>query len=116
MRMRAPSNWFIRVGKSILREIQDIVEGLICNYPGRTGFFLRRIYYKCRMRHVGRNVVFGPGCRIKGCRYISIDDHSVLALGCTLIAGPIDTHAGPAEYRERHNGEFTQDQIGRAHV
>ncbi|NLH17139.1 MAG: acyltransferase [Phycisphaerae bacterium] len=58
------------------------------------------------MRYVGRNVVFGPGCRIKGCRYISIDDHSVLALGCTLVAGPIDKHAGGAEYREKINDDF----------
>lgn len=107
--MRAPSSWIVRAGKSFLREIQDIVEFLICNCPGRTGNFLRWIYYKCRMRHVGRKVVFGPGCRIKGCRYISIDDHSVLTLGCTLVAGPIDKNASGAEYREKHNDYFTQE-------
>jgi acetyltransferase-like isoleucine patch superfamily enzyme len=92
--------------KSAVREIAEFIEFILKDFPGQSGFFLRWVYYRCRLKHLGRGVLIGPGCRIKGCRYISIDDESVLALGCTLIAGPIDKNSSKAEYKDKDNRHF----------
>lgn len=96
----------LKVLRLLIGEITDWIEFFLRDFPGETGYFFRWLYYKCRMRSLGRKVRIGPGCRIKGCRYISIGDYSVLALGCTLVAGRINIRKGPSEYRKKKNSHF----------
>jgi acetyltransferase-like isoleucine patch superfamily enzyme len=92
--------------KKIAREIIEWIEFVIRDFPGKSGYLLRWLYYKCRMKHLGRHVLIGPACRIRGCKHISIDDSSVLALGCVLLAGPISKKESQSEYNDQKNPQF----------
>ncbi len=74
--------------KSVLREICDILESAIRHFPGKTGFFLRRLYYKCVLKHLGRGVRIYPGVWFIGSRYISIGDYCTIAHNTMIQAGP----------------------------
>lgn len=93
--------------KSILREIVDFVEFILRDFPGKTGYLLRWVYYKCRMKYLGRKVLIWPGCRFYGCKYISIGEKSTITYGCVLVAGPVNTEErNGCEYLVRPNSHF----------
>ena len=82
------SRKLLKVVQMVLFELQSIVEYLICNWPGHTGLILRRLYYKCRLKHVGRKVIIKPGVRFSGHSYISLDDGCIIDFNCIIFAGP----------------------------
>ncbi|MCK4341993.1 MAG: acyltransferase [Phycisphaerae bacterium] len=69
------------------RELREIIEAVVRHWPGKLGFTMRRLYYRIRLKHVGRNVLISPGVRFFGHRYISIGDDTHVDLDCILVAG-----------------------------
>ena len=87
------------------RELSAWVEALVRHWPGALGFVIRRLYYRVRLKHVGRNVLISPGVRFFGHRYISIGDDTHVDLDCIILAGlaTLDEH----EVRRLPNPYFT---------
>ena len=96
--------------KSMLREMLGFVEFALRYIPGKTGFFLRRLYYKCMLKQLGRKVRIYPGVFFSGARYISIGDYCTIGPNTIIQAGPttglkseylhldnFDYHDGPGE-------------------
>jgi acetyltransferase-like isoleucine patch superfamily enzyme len=72
----------------VLYELQEIIEAIIRDWPGRLGIVIRRGYYRCRLKHVGKGVIIKPGVRLIGSRYISIGDYCTIAHNTMIQAGP----------------------------
>jgi acetyltransferase-like isoleucine patch superfamily enzyme len=94
-----------KVPRGILHELEGIIEAIIRNWPGRTGVMIRWLYYKCRLKHLGRGVVIRPGVRLFGHRYISLEDRCIIDYDCLISAGPFS--GGGAEKRFIPNEGFT---------
>ena len=89
----------------IPRELLQFIETFVRHWPGTTGFWIRRLYYRLRLKHVGRHVLISPGVRFFGHRHISIGDNTHIDLDCIILAGParLDQH----EVRRISNTFFT---------
>lgn len=74
--------------KSVLYEFQEMIEAIIRDWPGQLGVVIRRGYYRCRLKHLGRGVIIKPGVRLSGTRYISIGDYCTIAHHTIIQAGP----------------------------
>ena len=85
-------------------EFQEIVEAILRDWPGRLGVVIRRGYYRCRLKHVGKDVIIKTGVRFVGHRYISLEDGCIVDIGCLILAGPFS----PSQYETRYkpNSEF----------
>ncbi len=101
---------------ALVREILDYIEAIVRHFPGRSGVIIRRIYYRLRFKHLGRNVRIEPGVRFVGHRYISIDDDSHIDFGCLILAGPVSLSGADVHYLR--NRAFTLEEgeisIGKA--
>lgn len=73
--------------KLITRECKEYLEFLLRWIPGGTGNVLRRLYYKSRFRHMGRNVSILPGCTIRGEKNIILRNNVGIGLYAQLYAG-----------------------------
>ena len=88
----------------LVRNLFEIIDAVIRNWPGQVGKVLRRCYYRRRFKHLGRNVTIEPGVRFFGRPYISIDDDTHIDYDCFIVAGPIGDI--PAEMRRLPNRRF----------
>tara|TARA_B100000212_G_scaffold333754_1_gene303671 strand:- start:16 stop:618 length:603 start_codon:yes stop_codon:yes gene_type:complete len=70
----------------IAREIKDWLDFIIGNVPGRTGFFLRDIYYNKRLFKSFTNNRFESGLRIEFPRNIELGSGSYFGFNCKLYA------------------------------
>lgn len=91
----------------------------IINYmPGPIGFFLRRIYYKCKLRHMGKNVLIDSGVVMTGHENISIGDYTWIDQGVRLdaVLGPIAigkrVHIAPGSILVSGGGIIIEDYVG----
>jgi acetyltransferase-like isoleucine patch superfamily enzyme len=66
----------------------DLPLWVLRNLPGRSGTLLRRLYWKQRLRRLGRGVVFGRNVSIQAPEFVSIGDRCWIDDNVTLIAGP----------------------------
>jgi acetyltransferase-like isoleucine patch superfamily enzyme len=76
-----------RLLRAIREELVDFPLWLLRNLPGRGGTLLRRLYWKRRLRHLGRGVVFGRNVSIQTPSAVSIGDGCWIDENVTLIAG-----------------------------
>ena len=71
----------------IMHECKEYFEFILRWIPGRTGNVLRRLYYKPRFRHMGRNVSILSGCTIRGEKNIILGNNVGIGLYAQLYAG-----------------------------
>ena len=57
----------------------------IRNLDGAVGLRLRYLYYKKRLRHLGRNVRIDTGVFFSGWEYISIGDDTHIDKNCIIV-------------------------------
>ena len=55
--------------------VSDLFEGLIRNIPGSLGFVIRRLYYKLRLKKLGKKCIIDVGVVFYGPRNIQIGDY-----------------------------------------
>lgn len=58
--------------------ISDLLLASICDISGYSGFFFRSIYYREKLEHMGKNVLFDIGILIKNPENIKIGDNSYI--------------------------------------
>ena len=63
----------------IINEIKEIIKFFINYFPGRSGQFLRRIFYQNRLASIGKNFTTGLGIIINYPKNIYIGDNCKLA-------------------------------------
>lgn len=69
---RLPASLMIRLGfRSIFR---DPFLHIIRGYPGAVGLKIRQLYYRKKLKHMGKCVILDEGVRIEGPENISISD------------------------------------------
>lgn len=69
---RIPFKWMLYLGmRSIIR---DVFLWFVRGLPGPIGIKIRTIYYKTKLRKLGRNSIIDEGTRIEGAENISIAD------------------------------------------
>lgn len=69
---------------------RSLVLGFITQLPGTpyfTGSYLRAIYYKGKLKSLGKNVVIERGVKIVSPGDIEIGDHTLIDIGVILAAG-----------------------------
>jgi len=71
----------------IMHECKEFLEFFLRWIPGGTGNVLRRLYYKPRFRHMGKNVSIPPGCTIRGEKNIILGNNVGIGLYAQLYAG-----------------------------
>ena len=64
----------------------DFIELIIKNFPGSLGFLLRRIYYKLRLKKMGKNVFIDIGVNFFGYNNIEIDDFCYIDKYCLITS------------------------------
>lgn len=69
--------------------IRELFESSIRFIGGRVGIGLRRIYYRMRLKKMGRNVRIGEGVYFDNPAFIEIGDHVWIDRNCVLIGGKL---------------------------
>jgi len=64
----------------------DLIEFFLRNIPGPLGFKIRYLYYKLRLKKIGKNVLIDCGVFFSGHKNISLDDFSYIDKYCLLNA------------------------------
>ncbi len=64
----------------------DLIEYILRNLPGALGFKIRQIYYKFRLKKVGKNVLIDAGVFFSGHKNIVLDDYCYIDKYCLLNA------------------------------
>ena len=73
---------------NVIRQlIIDATTMIITYMPGKTGQMLRYNYYRRRLKHLGKDVLFEPGVFIGNPEYVSIDDNTWIDRYVIMIAG-----------------------------
>ncbi len=68
--------------------ISDILLWLISDIPGRTGHRVRYLYWRRRLKSLGKNVKIEVGVYLNNPGFISIDDNCWIDRGVIILAGP----------------------------
>jgi len=75
VRHSSPFVKIMHIFKLLLNELLLVFEGALRFIPSSTGRLLRRIYYSCRFRKCGTNLIIDIGVEFIGCDYISCGDN-----------------------------------------
>ncbi len=67
--------------------VSNLLESWIFFVPGPTGFFLRRVYYAHRLKHMGEGVLIDIGVCIQNPKAVSIGDYTLLSNYVTIEGG-----------------------------
>jgi acetyltransferase-like isoleucine patch superfamily enzyme len=78
----------VRSFSRVLAGFRDALSSPIFYMQGPLGITLRYNYYKKRMQHLGKNVVFDVGVHIANPEFVSIGDNSWIDKYVILLAGP----------------------------
>ena len=70
---------------SVLREGKEWLESLLSLIPGQTGFYLRRYYFKCRLRSSGRDLMVSPFVKITCPWRVVIGSNCTFSQYCSLL-------------------------------
>jgi len=65
----------------------NLLEFWIFFIPGPTGFFLRRVYYARRLKHMGEGVLIDVGVCIQNPKAVSLGDYTLLSNYVTIEGG-----------------------------
>ncbi len=65
---------------------------LIEDYPGRAGFTLRRIYWRYRLKHLGKNVKIDTGVYFQHPECVELDDNCWIDKNVIILAGMDSSH------------------------
>lgn len=76
------------LASKIARGLNTFPDWAVVYMPGPLGRRARHLYWKSRMRFLGRNVTFGVGVQITNPAYISIGDNTWIDDYVILLAGP----------------------------
>ena len=90
----------------------DVWQMFITYLPGRGGQFLRYVYWRRRLGHLGKKVNIDVGVYFQNPKFISIDDHRWIDRGVVILAGRDRSH------RHRHliaNPKFPLEK-GRVYI
>jgi acetyltransferase-like isoleucine patch superfamily enzyme len=106
--------------KNMARLIKDTLVETIATLlrfmPGPLGYFLRRSFYKRRLKFLGKRVIIEPGVYMMGPKYISIGDNTWIDKNVILIGGK--PTKGERVFIEKGNkfykGEPGELKIGRS--
>lgn len=107
--------FFRKAGKAVCSELVEMLEWILRDWPGRIGIVLRRGYYRCRLKHVGKGVIIKTGVRFIGHRYITLQDHCIVDVRCMIFAGPLSSRSYEHLYKPNPAFQLTDGevQIGR---
>ncbi|MCD4676669.1 MAG: hypothetical protein K8S18_11850 [Desulfobacula sp.] len=98
--------------------IDDLILCIIKNIEGRLGYKLRYLYYKRKLKYLGRDVSFGMGVRIINPSCVSIGNNCCIDDYVILIAG-IHEEKRRIRYRRNKNFSFEKGEIvigNRCHI
>jgi acetyltransferase-like isoleucine patch superfamily enzyme len=84
-----------RIGRIMLEIVYSFLETLIAQLPGGLGRHLRNVYYKTRLKHLGKGVVIDVGVRILNPQFVSIGDNTWIDNYVVILAGPPTERGGP---------------------
>jgi len=78
-----------------------LLETLLSPIPQGLGRRLRYVYFKRRLKHLGKGVVIDVGVRILNPQFVSIGDNTWIDNYAVILAGPPVEHGGPMK-RQRN--------------
>lgn len=96
-------NKFLKVLSAVLHFPIDIWQMFITYLPGQIGYGLRRLYWKKRLKYMGKKVLIDIGSYFQNPQYISLDDGCWIDRNVIILGGP------PKEGRitfEKYNPDF----------
>lgn len=103
----------------LVYELDNILLFPILYMPGAVGNKLRYLYYKRKLRLLGRSSVINVGVQISGAQFISIGENTHIDKFCILVAGPVHKGRRILTYKQNINykGEIGELRIGnRVHI
>lgn len=69
---------------------RSLIQGFIINLPGTpnfSGVYLRALYFKGKLKHLGKNVILEEGIKIVSPQNVEIHDNCVISKGVILAGG-----------------------------
>lgn len=93
--------------------VTTLVEWLIVDIPGPLGRRVRRLYWRQRLAHMGRDVQIDVGVQISRPEYVSIKDNVWIDNYVVILGGPPSLGEGP--FRRRDNPDFMHAE-GEIHI
>jgi acetyltransferase-like isoleucine patch superfamily enzyme len=67
--------------------ILDLMSLVLINCPGKTGYALRKIYYKRKFKNCGKNLIVDVGVQIDSPELISVGDNVFIDKFCIISTG-----------------------------
>lgn len=98
-----PFTALVRLPLSVLGELYRTC---IRNLDGALGQRLRYLYYKKRLRHLGRNVIIDTGVFFSGWEYISIGDDTHIDKNCIIVGCHPDLDLSYRYLKQRGNDDY----------
>lgn len=94
----------------------DVWQMFITYLPGKIGIVFRRVYWKSRLKYMGKNVIIDVGAYFQNPEYISLDDECWIDRNVNILAGlpregritfEKENPDFPLKYGEVYIGKFT---------
>ena len=85
---------------AVSEQLWGLVEWLISSLPGPAGLSLRYVYWKLRLRSLGKRVRFGVGVRIYNPGWVQIGDDCVMDDYAIILAGPASEGGRYIHYKQ----------------
>ena len=89
--------------------LKNLLLLLIIYLPGKSGNKLRYIYYRTRLKKIGKNVLIDTGVSIQGARHISIGDNVHIDKNCIISTGT--DISGKTYSRSKNNSNLSRGEI-----
>lgn len=93
---------------AIRTQIWGLVEWVVGSFPDPLGTRLRYLYWKRRLRFLGKDVRFGVGVRISNPEFVSIGDNTWIDDYVVILAGP--PGRGNRIFRYKPNPAYSGDE------
>jgi len=90
-----------------------VLEDTVRNLTGPVGHRLRALYWRSRLRSMGRGVTIGIGVKIQNPEYVSIGDDTWIDDYVIILAGPVSR--GERHIVERKNPDYAGRE-GEVHI
>lgn len=73
--------------KIILGIPLDILQCLVCNWPGKFGNILRYMFWRKKLKYIGKNAVIDTGVYFQNPKFISLNDNCWIDKNVIILAG-----------------------------
>lgn len=97
-----------RLSKAASRVCFSLIETMVSQVPGGLGRRLRYMYYKRRLKNMGRGVVIDVGVQILNPGFVSIGDNTWIDNYVVILAGPPTERDGPI--KRKPNPAYTHSE------